>query len=177
MSAGSTTRGTLSLTAPFERTPSDLCQTPPGRQSPAADEHAAYIDSLPRGDAAARPERARDRGTAPAARAHLWCRARTELSSERRDRADAGGRPARGEGAGAVFGERRPPVGAGHRLADCRGEAPYPAAAAAADRSAAGASHRPEPRASKPHHGRLEGHRPGLRRDRDTRDGADRRRA
>src|SRR3989454_10566663 len=40
MSAGSTTRGTLSLTAPFERTPSDLCQTPPGRQSPGADEFA-----------------------------------------------------------------------------------------------------------------------------------------
>src|SRR3989442_15888814 len=44
MSAGSTTRGTLSLTAPFERTPSDLCQTPPGRQSPGADEFAG-IDS------------------------------------------------------------------------------------------------------------------------------------
>src|SRR5256712_12640836 len=40
MSAGSTTRRKLSLTAPSNRTPSDLRHTPPGQHAPGADDFA-----------------------------------------------------------------------------------------------------------------------------------------
>jgi hypothetical protein len=73
-------------------------------------------------DAAARPQRADQRGAGTPARADLLRRVRALLPRQRRDRAGARGRSAGGPRPAALLDRGHLRVGAGHRAADRRGE-------------------------------------------------------
>ena len=85
---------------------------------------AAHLDSLPRRDAAAGPQRPGEPGAGAPARPHLQRRLRPQLGGERRDRAGPRRRPAGRPRPDPVLGHRHPRVGARHRPADRRGEEP-----------------------------------------------------